>query len=138
MKDLEIARIRLKDGDFSLVIVKNGKIIFETKSSGLRGFLHAIKLLDKELAKSSVADKIMGRAAALLSVYSCVTAVFAVTISEEGIKVLEDNNIPYQYENCVPNILNSRGEDLCPFEKLTMSFTNSAEAYSKLKSLIKT
>ena len=136
--DLEIARNRLKEENLSLVIVKDGKIIFETKSSGLRGFLQAIELFNKRLTESSLADRVMGRAAALLSVYSGVSAVFAVTISEEGIKVLEDNNILYQFENCVPKILNSRGNDMCPFEKLTISITGPAEAYSKLKSLIKT
>lgn len=138
MKDLETARIRLKEGNLSLVIAKNGKIIFETRSHGLRGFLQAINLLDKELAESSIADRIMGRTAALLSVYSNVSAVFAVTISKEGIKMLEDNNIPYQFESCVPKILNSKGDDMCPFEKLTITLTNPAKAYSKLKSLIKT
>jgi len=138
MKDLEIAGIRLKEGNLSFVVVKDGKIIFETKSSGLRSFLQAIELLNKELAESSVADKIMGRAAALLSVYSRVSAVFAVTISKEGINVLEENNIPYQFERRVPNILNSKRDDMCPFEKLTITTTNPAEAYLKLKSLIKT
>lgn len=138
MKDIEIARIRLKEENLSLVIVKKDKIIFETKSSGIGGFLKAIKLLNKELAESSVADKIVGRAAALLSVYSHVSAVFAVTISEEGIKVFEDNNIPYQFENCVASILNSRGNDVCPFEKLTITLTDPVEAYLKLKSLIGT
>ncbi len=138
MKDLETARNKLKGNDLSLVIVKGGKIIFETNSSGIKGLLQAIKMLDKRLTKSSVADKIMGRAAALLSVYSHVSAVFAVTISKEGIRVLEDNDIPYQFENCVPKILNSKGDDMCPFEKLTNTITNPAEAYSKLKSMIKT
>lgn len=138
MKDLEIARTRLKEENLSLVVVKDGKTIFETKSSGLKGFLQVIELLGKELTESSVADKIMGRAVALLSVYSRVYAVFAVTISEEGIKVLEDNNIPYQFERCVPSVLNSKGDDMCPFEKLTMTYADPAEAYSKLKSLIKT
>jgi len=138
MRDLEVARSKLKGENLSLVIVKDGKIVFKTMSSGIGGFLQAIELLNRELAESSIADKIMGRAAALLSVYSRVSAVFAVTISKEGIKVLEDNDIPYQFERRVPNILNSKGDDMCPFEKLTITITNPAEAYSKLKSLIKT
>jgi len=138
MKDLEISKARLNQRNFSLVIVKDRKILFETVSSGLWGLLQAIELLDKELAESSVADKVMGRAAALLLVYSCVSAVFAVTISEEGIKVLKDNGILYQFENRVPHILNSEGDDMCPFEKLTITLTNPAETYSRLKSLIKT
>jgi hypothetical protein len=138
MKDLEIARTRLKERSLSLVIVKDGKIIFETKSSGLMGLLQAINLLSKELVESSVADKVIGRAATLLLVYSRVSAVFAVTISEKGIEVLEDNDLPYQFENCVPIILNSKGDDMCPFEKIAIALTNPAEAYLKLKSLIKT
>jgi len=137
MRDLEIARRKLKDANLSLVIVKNSKTIFETKSSGIRGFLQAIDSLNKELAESSVADKIMGRAAALLSACSHVYAVFAVVISEEGIKVLEDNDIPYQFERCVPKILNSKGNDVCPLERLTLTITTPVEAYSKLKSLTK-
>jgi hypothetical protein len=136
MKDLEIAKRRLKEGDLSFVVVKNGKIIFETNLSGLRGFLQAIKSLDKELTDSSIADRVIGRAAALLSAYSHVSAVFAVTISEEGIKVLKDNNIAYYFENYVQKILNSEKCDMCPFEKLTMHLT-PAETYSKLSSLIK-
>lgn len=138
MKDLQVARNRLKEGNLSLVVVKGGKVIFETRFSGLRGFLQAINRLNKDLVDSSVADKIMGRAAALLSVYSRVSTMFAVTVSEEGIKVLESNKIPYQFEKCVPKILNSEGNDTCPFEKLTMTFMSPAEAYSKLKSMIKT
>lgn len=136
MRDLEIARKRLKEGNLSLVIAKNEKIIFETKASGLSGFLQAIKLLDKELPNSSIADRVVGRAVALLLAYSHVSAVFAVTISEEGIKVLKDNSIAYYFENCVQKILNSEGCDICPFEKLTLHLA-PAEAYSKLESLIK-
>jgi len=137
MKDLEIARNRLKDKNLSLVIVKDRKIVFETNSPGLTGFLQAINLCDKKLAASSVADKIMGRAAALLSVYSRFSAVFAVTISKEGIKVLRDNNIPCQFENYVPNVLNFKWDAMCPFEKLTLTITSPNEAYQKLKSIIK-
>ncbi|NIW16927.1 DUF1893 domain-containing protein, partial [candidate division KSB1 bacterium] len=61
--------------------------------------------LGKELIGSSVADKIVGRAAAMLCVYSKAASVFAVTISEEGTKVLEDNKVFYRFENRVPNIL---------------------------------
>jgi len=118
MKDVELARLRLKEKGLSLVVVKDGKVIFETEAHGIKGFLEAIKLLDKELAGSSVADKNVGRAVALLCVYFQVSAMLAVIISTEGIKVLKDNNIPYQFERCVPNILNQRRNDICPSKNL--------------------
>jgi len=133
-RDLELAKSRLKDRDLTLVIVKEGKVIFETRSQGVGGFLRAIEKLGKRLVASSVADKIVGAAAAMLCVYSEVSSVFAATISEEGIRVLENNQIIYQFENEVPNILNHDKTDICPFEKLVIGSRDPKEAYTKLKS----
>jgi len=136
MRDLNLAELRLKEKNLTLVIVKRGKIIFETRTPSITGFLQAIKELNKELIESSVADKIVGRAAAMLCVYSKVASVFAVTISEEGIRVLEDNHVFYRFENRVPNILNENKTDICPFEKLTAGFVDPKEAYEKIKSFM--
>lgn len=133
-RDLELAKLRLKERDLTLVIVKEGKLIFETKSQGVSGFLRAIEKFGKRLVASSVADKIVGAAAAMLCVYSEIASVFAVMISEEGIKVLEDNDIIYQFEKQVPNILNHDKTDICPFEKLAIASKDPKEAYTKLKS----
>ncbi len=136
-RDLELAKSRLLDRDLTLVIVKEGKVIFETRSQGVGGFLQAIEELGKRLIASSVADKIVGAAAAKLCVYSGVASVFAATISEEGIRVLEDNGITREFENEVPNILNTDKTDICPFEKLVIGSRDPKEAYTKLKSLVK-
>jgi len=134
MQDLRLARLRLKERGLTLVIVKKGRVIFETKSQGVSGFLLAIEKFGKGLVASSVADKIVGAAAAMLCAYSDVSSVFAVTISEEGIKVLEGNDVFYQFENLVPNILNHDKTDVCPFEKLAAGSRDPKEAYVKLKS----
>ena len=133
-RDLELAKSRLKEKNLTLVIVKEGKNIFETESQGVGGFLQAIENLGKRLVASSVADRIVGAAAAMLCVYSEISSVFAVTISEEGIKVLEEKDIIYQFENKVPNILNNDKTDICPFEKLVIGSREPKDAYKKLKS----
>jgi hypothetical protein len=133
-RDLELAKLRLKDRDLNLVIVKEGEVVFETKSQGVGGFLQAIEELGKRLVTSSVADKIVGAAAAMLCAYSEASSVFAITISEEGSRVLEDNNIIYRFEHEVPNILNYDKTDVCLFEKLVTGSTDLKEAYAKLKS----
>lgn len=134
-QDLELAKLKLIKEDLSLVIVKNGKVIFETKKQGISGFLQAIEKLDKNLVAASVADKIVGVAAAMLCVYAGVVSVFALTISEGGMRVLEDNNIACLFEKKVSNILNRDKNDVCPLEKLAMASGSSDEAYVKLKSL---
>jgi len=133
-QDLEFAKLKLIEEDLSLVIVKKGKVIFETKKQSISGFLQAIEKLNRNLVEASVADKIVGVAAAMLCVYSGVSSVFALTVSEGGIRVLEDSNIACQFEKKVSNILNRNKNDVCPFEKLAMDSGSSEEAYVKLKS----
>jgi len=116
------------------VIVKKGKVIFETKKQGISGFLQAIEKLNKNLVAASAADKTVGVAVAMLCVYAGVVSVFALVVSEGGIRVLEDNNIAYLFEKKVSNILNREKNDVCPFQKLAMASGSSDEAYVKLKS----
>jgi len=133
MQDLDIAENVLKKNNDNLVIAKNGRVLFETNSPGIRGLLTAMEKIGKELKGSAVADKIVGGAAAQLCAYSNVINVFAVTLSQSGKDVLEKNNIGYKYENFVPHILNFKKTDLCPFEKLVTECNSPEEAYERLK-----
>lgn len=133
MDDLEIAKQRLKNRKLSLVFVKNSKVIFETSIEGLKGFLKAIEELSGSLSDSSVADKIIGKAAALLCAYSNIKAAFAITMSKSGLEILNTYNIRGEFENLVPTILNMKKTDKCPFEKLVENTSNYKEAYEKIK-----
>ena len=129
MDDLDAAKQRLKTKNLSLVFAKNSKVIFETDREGLLGFLEAISELRDDLAETSVADRIIGKAAALLCTYSRVKAAFAVTLSDGGLSVLRDNQILYEYGKLVPSIHNLERTDQCPFEKLVENVSNPKEAY---------
>ena len=132
-QDLNFAKARLKQGKLTLVIVREGEVLFETKARGISGFLQAINQLENRLYETSIADTVVGGAAAALYTYSKVASVFAETISEEGIRVLEENNIAYQFETKVSKILNNNKTDICPFEELVMDAKNPREAYIRLK-----
>ena len=132
-QDVELAKLRLTSQDLSLVIVKNEKIIFETKKQGITGLLEAIEILDKDLVSSSIADKIVGVAAAVLCVHAGISSVYAFTISESGIKLLKKYNINFDFNKKVTRILNRTKTDVCPFEKLAISAKTPKEAFMKVK-----
>jgi len=134
-RDLELAKLKLTEENLSLVIVKTGEVIFETRKQGISGFLQAIDRQKKSLVGASAADKIVGIAAATLCAYSGLVSIFALTISEAGIRILEDNNIACVFQRTVTNILNRSKTDVCPFEKLAMTSGSPDDAYVKLKSL---
>jgi len=133
MDDLAIAKQRLKDKELSLVFVKNSKLIFETKKEGLSGFLQALKEYNGALSEASVADKIIGQAAALLCVYSKAKAAFAITLSQGGLEILNTHQIHIEFEDLTPTILNLKKTDQCPFEKLVENVTEPRRAYEKIK-----
>ena len=133
MDDLEVARQRLKEKELSLVFVKNSEVIFETNGEGLKGFVQAIEKLGSLLSEASVADRIVGKAAALLCVYAEVKDVFAVTMSQSGEETLKASKISFDYENLVPTILNRKKSDRCPFEKLVEETADPKEAYDRIK-----
>ena len=112
MDDLEKAKKILKDRDLSLVIVKDGAAIFCSDSSGVHGILQAIRKLDGRLSGASVADKVVGKAAALLFAYAHVLQIYAVILSEKGLSVLRRNNISVEYDLLVPEILDLSDEDI--------------------------
>jgi hypothetical protein len=135
--DLEIAKKRLIENRVSLSMVKEGKILFESRSNGLRDLFEAVIRLGTLLRNASIADQIVGKAAAFLFVYSCANSVFAVTISEKGLKLLEQNNVHAEFQNVVPNMLNKERTDVCPFEKMVLNCREAKEAFGILGNFFK-
>ena len=133
MDDLTVARQRLKDKKLSLVFVKDSQVAFETKTEGFAGFLQAIERLNGDLSGASVADKIVGKAAALLCAYSNLCAVFAVTLSKSGFEVLNKHDIRCEFITLVSTILNLKKTDKCPFEKLVEDVNDPRKAYLKIR-----
>lgn len=135
MRDLEIAKSRLAEENLTLSVVKSAEIIFESNSHGVSGFLEAIEKLGEKLEGASVADRVVGKAIALLCVYAKVKAVYAITLSEKAKTTLEKYKIYHEWKNLVKKILNIDKTETCPFEKLAMEISNPKEAYKKFKAL---
>ncbi|MCW4033732.1 MAG: DUF1893 domain-containing protein, partial [Candidatus Bathyarchaeota archaeon] len=73
----------------------------------------------------------------MLCVYCKVESVFALTISEGGVKVLEENGIRFAFEERVSHIMNRDKTDVCPFEKRAIDSKTAQEAYVNLKAFAK-
>jgi len=137
MQDLKTARTRLKEKSLTLSIVKDGNILFETSANGVSGFLTAIEKCGEKLVGASVADKIAGKAIALLCVYAKIEAVYAVVLSKEAKAVLDRHAIYHEFDELVENILDSKRRGVCPFEKSVMDVSDSKKAYNRLRALQK-
>ncbi len=135
MQNLQAAKKRLLEKSLTLSILKDGEVIFEDASHGISGFLEAIEKLGSKLEGSSVADRVVGKAIALLCVYAEVEKVYAVTLSKEAKSVFEKHAVYHEWKNLVENILATDEKGICPFEKLAKEISDPKEAYRKLKAL---
>lgn len=90
-----------------------------------------------DLSGYSVADVVVGKAAALLFVKCGIINVFAKTLSQSAKSILELYGIAYEYEVLTERIINRAGTDTCPMEKAVWNTNNPDEAYSILKDKLK-
>lgn len=129
MTDLQIARSNLSG--HTICLCKDGNCIFSDK----RGIAPMMGFIADgiDLTGYSVADLVVGKAAALLFVKCGITNVYAQTLSEGGKSMLDMFNLNYEYGTLTDRIINRKGTDICPMEQAVAHTENAEEAYKLLK-----
>ena len=133
MTDLQIAKNNIEG--HTICLCREGKCLFSEK----RGIAPMMDFIAeaKDLSGYSVADLVVGKAAALLFVKSKIKRVFAKTVSESAKRVLELYGVDYEYETLTEKIINRDGTDICPMEKAVSGTDDVEEAYSILQNKLK-
>ncbi|HUV54826.1 MAG TPA: DUF1893 domain-containing protein [Candidatus Krumholzibacteriaceae bacterium] len=116
----------------SLMIYKDGRLIFQSASKGIRPHLEAIEDHGEALRGTLMVDKIVGRAAALLILYSEAAEVHAQVLSRPGKQVLDQHGLTTTYEELVDHIKMRDGSIYCPFERMVQDVSDPAEAYAAI------
>ena len=70
-----------------------------------------------DLCGASVADRIVGRAAAMLFVKAGIKEAFSEVISKDAVKLLNDHGINCSWDVITDMIINRKGNGPCPMEK---------------------
>ena len=135
MSDLDIAKSTLYKKELTLAIVKNGEVLFETGSHRISGFLGAIEQLGARLEGASVADRVAGKAVALLCVYAKISDVYAEVLSRKAKEVFEENGVRHECKTLVDNVLDLNNSGVCPFEKAAADISDPEKAYAAFKAL---
>lgn len=129
---LERAKTLLSSTDSTIAVVLVDDI-FTSQERGVKPLLHLLSEKKGFLKGASVADKVIGKAAALLMVLGEIKEVHTLVISEPAIKVFEKYNIPCFYDKKVDRIVNRTGDGLCPMESLCLDVEEPKEAFTKIK-----
>lgn len=113
---IDIVKKRLEDTSASLVVMNKNGEIREFYNRRVIDIVSLIKSGENFLDGAIIADKVIGKVASTLLVLAGVKEIYARTISEYAIEVLEKNNIKYSFENRVDYIINNDKTGMCPME----------------------
>ena len=137
MKDIEIAKSLLDNGKKVIVIVKDKRMIFSSEGRGIKPVYTALNELKGELQGSSAADKVVGRAAAMIYEYAGIKELSTTLISEGAINVLKNTPIIYEYEKSVPYIKNRDRSGMCPVETPSLKINNIDDLLAEISNFLK-
>ncbi len=98
----------------------------------------AIEKLGSSLKGASLADRVAGKAVALLCVYAGISAVYAEVLSKKAKIVFETHGIRHEWKQIVDNVLDLDRSDVCPFEKAAEKITDPTEVFQTFRALQET
>ena len=129
MTDLQIAKNNLHG--HTICLCKDGQCLFSEK----RGIAPMMGFIAEgvDLSGYSVADLVVGKAAAMLFVKCGIRKVFAQTLSNSGKNFLQLHGVECEYETLAEKIVNRTGTDVCPMEKAVANADDVEEGYLLLQ-----
>lgn len=113
----------------TLVIYKNNASVITSNDRGVNSLIKLIEEDKSQLSGSLIADKVIGKAAALLMIYAGVKEIYAPIISKPALQTLLKHNVKVYYDKEVERIINRKGDGLCPMETLCLDIEKPEEAY---------
>ena len=132
---LNIAKQKMLDGKYTcVVLIDSGE--YTSYERGVKPLLSLLQT-ERSFVGAVAADKCIGVGAAHLYVLLGVKEVWANIISMSAIQILKNKGIGVFFEQSVPNIINRRGDGICPIEEAVGSVEDSKEAYGLIIDTLK-
>ena len=125
LDELTYAKEMLRRGGYTLFLCNEGKVTFSEE----RGIKPLLALAEtSEWHGAFAADKIVGKAAAMLYSLMGVRAVYAEVMSEPAKEMLKRHGIRAECETLCGNIINRSGNGLCPMEQAVLELDDPKDS----------
>lgn len=135
MRDIDLSKDILEKNSYTCVICKGSKTLTSTE----RGVKPLVLWYEgsEDTINASAADKVVGRGAAFLYLLLGVRELYAQVISKPALELLEENGVSVSYGTLADNIINRRGDGICPFEAAVLNITDPKDAYTAITEKMK-
>lgn len=124
--DLERAKEILAQTGSTCVLCRDD-LVYTATARGIRPLIDWLES-GVDTCSFSAADKVVGKAAALVYCLLGIRCVHGNVMSQAAVKVLRRNGIEAYWDRLAENIQNRAGTGLCPMEEATMHIDDPDEA----------
>ncbi len=84
-----------------------------------------------------LADRVVGKAIALLCAYANIKEVYAAVMSRKAQVIFKQNKISCYWNELVENVLDQSRDSMCPFEKAAAEISEPQKAYDTFVAMLK-
>lgn len=132
MSDLNRAKTLLQTNEQYTCVLCCGDTVYTDEKKGIAPMM---SFLDQglDLHGFSAADRIVGKAAAMLFVLAGVRELYAQVLSEGGMQMLLQHGIAVEYGTLTPSIINRKGTGLCPMELAVQDIDDPKEGREAIR-----
>lgn len=124
----------LLDGGEHTCVVICGKRVFTSKKRGVAPLLELYDELGGDGLKGGVAaDKVVGKAAAMLYLLLGVKRIYAGVISRHALNALEKYGVEVSYDVLTDAVKNRAGDGYCPMESAVVDIDDPREGLSAIR-----
>lgn len=117
-------------------VVEKGGVFYTSELFGIKPLMQFLRQDRRFFEGAAVADKVIGKAAAMLLADSGVQEVFGAVMSESAAAFLKSCGIPFGYCELVPMIENRTHTGMCPMEETVQGLQNPVDAFAALEKTI--
>lgn len=120
----------------AFVLVRDGRVLASGTREGVSELLDAVGTAGDAARGASLADKIVGKAVAMVAVHAGVVSVYTPLGSEAAARALAERGIAFEAERLVPLIRNKRNDGPCPMERLSLPLDEPAAVVAALREFV--
>lgn len=117
-------------------VLSDGNRLIKSRERGVKPLICFIES-GKSFKGFTAADKVVGKAAALLYALMGVSSLYASVISEGALTVCKSFGISVEYGTLTQNIINRRGDGFCPMEQAVADISDPQTAFNAVKEKLK-
>lgn len=134
MTPLDRAVSLLHSGGYTCVLCDETRVLADSR----RGIVPLLERVEagEGLRGLCCADKIIGRAAAMLLILGGASAVHGDVMSVGAKALLEEHGVAVRYDTLTERIINRKGDGLCPMEQAVAGLTDPAAAPDVLRAAL--